>query len=266
MIFQSDVPSTSSRSQTLGLTVTIIFHAILLAVILMIVLPAPEQKVEPETFIIKFGTDAPGGPFTEEGSAMNNDPSQNDPSLNESAGGAATADESEPTEETSSNQALNSATKPTPNPNPSTEPSPERRFKKSGSRKGSNTEGGGPTGGDDPNSQSRGNPNGDPNGELNGTLFNEKLPINGKLKAIRDVQLEPGEESDDPNPKKVKVLVIVGCKDGRIKKVKKIVSGSNYADINYLRSKLEGQKYFESYQGNCSRDIPGIMEVTIVKG
>lgn len=269
MIFQSDVPSTSSKSQSWGFITTIIFHLLLFGLVLLVVLPAPEAKPQIETFVIKFGTDAPGGPFTEEGAANNNLPSSEDPSLdNESPTPSSNASEATPTESSPNAPALqskNNQTNSQNNAEVNSQPTPERRMRRSGNRRNSNEQGGGTTGGIDPNSSSRGNPNGDPDGSLDGTLYNPKTPIAAKLKPLRNVVIAEGEETEDSNPKKVKVEVVVGCKDGKIKKVKRILEG-NFGDIKYLREKLIGQKHFEAYPGNCTQDIPGYMEVTILKG
>lgn len=270
MIFQSQITTTSKEGKNWGLIVTIGFHAIVLAVLLMLVIPAPQQHPLDPVIMVNFGEPDMGGPSDEMagGSGEENtseavsnptQPSTPDPEIIENPDGAVSV----PVKKNDQLQNDKKQTKTLPKPE---ERKPEEGSvytKKVRNKKGNgtgNANGDGTSGGkgDGLIPGNQGDPNGVPNGDIDGSghLKKQYRPRQIKKASFSD------EETDDPNQKVVYVIVTVSC-EGIIKRV--AIDPDRTKDtknFKYISSKLKGEKFFDS-RPNCNGDAKWPLEVVI---
>ncbi|MBI3235153.1 MAG: hypothetical protein HYZ42_14150 [Bacteroidetes bacterium] len=271
MIFQSNIESTSKEGNSWGIIATIGFHGLILAALLLIFIPEPESHPLDPVIMVNFGDPEMGGPSAEmAGGSGDESMAENAPS---------TPDEASAAEEVIDNPEAELAVKPakskvepvkqnTPvtKPNPVVERKPEQgsTFIKRGPRKKGN--GSGSSNGDG-SSDGRGDglipgeggdPNGVPDGSLDGDGYVKKQ---FRPKQIKKAEFND-DETDDPNPKRIYVIVTVSC-SGIITKVKPDINHTtDTKNLKYISGKLKGEKFFDN-RDNCKGPAAWPLEVII---
>ncbi|MSQ79738.1 MAG: hypothetical protein EXR21_08700 [Flavobacteriaceae bacterium] len=261
MIFQSQVASTTKQSKFNGAMAAVAFHALILAIILFVTIPKPEEKLMDPFVTISFGDpDMGGGSDMAAGASSpvdNPDPGNPD----QSTTAAASA-----TEENDQSEAIEKAN---PNPTKTSKPTttkPERQsdkaseFKKGGKKGNKGKNGSDPNGGDDglgPDKGDYGN-RGEDYTDNDGVLKPKFQPKRLGKKEI------DGENTNDPNPKKVSLIATVNC-NGVITQLDLISSRSTDSkSLILLQKKLIGQAYYSPIPiPDCKGSGKMLLEVTI---
>jgi hypothetical protein len=263
MIFQSQVQSTTKNSKFNGLVMTIAFHALILLIILLVTLPKPEEKPMDPFIEISFGEPDMGGPSSElAGGSGNEDPTTEEQKAVQTPSNAQPDDND--LEAIKKQQASHAKTTTT-----QTAKIPERQVedgstfsRKKGRGKGtgtgtSNGPGSSEGSGDGLNPGNEGDPKGSPHGSPDG----EFLPEGKRPHKIRSTDIED-ENTTDPNPKTVYVIVTVNC-DGVITKVKAdYTRTSGTKNIDFVKRKLKGEKFYDA-RPNCTGSASWPISVTV---
>lgn len=258
MIIQSNIGSSSKEGKSWGLIATIGFHALILALILLLVIPEPESHPLDPVIMVNFGDPDMGGPSTEmaggSGAEATSEsepvesPLENNEEIIDNPNADVVVNAPKKTEKTTTTKA-----------NPTKVETPKERKPEEGStfnKKGRTKKGTGDGNSNGPvSSEGRGDglipgEQGSPNGTIDGTKDgNDHLKAQYRPKQIKKAVFED-EETDDPNPKKMYVIVTVDC-SGVIKKVSiDTKNPSDTKNFKYIKNKLIGEKYFDA-RDNC---------------
>lgn len=268
MIFQSSITTSSKEGRNWGLIATLSFHALVLGLLLLFVIPEPQQHPLDPVIMVNFGEPDMGGPSDEMAGGSGDEANAVSSPQQPTADNPEIIDNPEGTISVPMKKKEQTQT----NTNPfKTEPKPQERKPEEGSiytkkgrtQKGTGTgrangDGASDGNGDGLNPGNQGDPNGVPNGDIdgNGHLKKQYRPKQIKKATFSD------EETDDPNQKVVYVIVTVSC-EGYIKRV--AIDPDRTKDtknFKYISSKLKGEKFFDS-RPNCKGDAKWPLEVII---
>lgn len=269
MIFQSNIASTNKNGTSWGVIITVAFHALILLIALIMVIPEPQSRPLDPVIMVNFGEPDMGGPSSEmaggTGTEISSESETAEPTPSESS--------DEIIENPDALTAVNLPKKtdqPIKKTIPAVTPVKAREAEKgttftkkgrthkghgSGESNGNgDSEGRGP--GNIPGEY--GSPDGVPDGTLDGDGHTKKefRPRQLKKAEFND------EETDDPNPKRMFVIVTVNC-DGYITKVKPdLKHTTDTKNLAYLSIKLKKDQFFEKRQ-NCKGPAKWPLEVLI---
>ncbi len=270
MIFQSQVASTTKQSKFNGAMAAVAFHALILAIILFVTIPKPEEKLMDPFVTISFGDpDMGGGSDIAAGASSpidNPDPGNPDQTTAAAASASESDDQSEAIEKANTNPTKTNTTSNSTKP---TAAKAERQsdkaseFKKGGKKGDKGKNGNNPNGGDDGLGPDKGGGDhgngGDDYTDNDGVLKPKFQPKRLGKKEI------DGENTNDPNPKKVYLIATVNC-NGVITKLKLDTKRSTDTEsLKLIKEKLLGQAYYSPIP-DCKGSGKMNLEVTINPG
>ncbi|MDZ4758578.1 MAG: hypothetical protein SGJ10_10660 [Bacteroidota bacterium] len=255
MIFQSQIPSTSTNSKQQGIIYMLLGAALILLIAIIVKFPVPEVVAETPVIYMNFGESETGGPAMEnssgDGGGENSpQPQNNAPNENDIDAVADPGKENAPA--INNNKSKNTTTNTS-----QTVPQVEKNSGFKSNKKGS----GGPAGnGNSPlpggggeDDKNKGNLSGRKDG--NGHLLDKYRP-----RQINQFAFSY-KESDQSTIRLLRVILTVDCK-GIVKNIE-IARGSKATeDFAFIKSQLRGNKFYDA-RSDCDGPAKWEVDVTI---